>query len=111
MLHLIKLLFNKDVLVFLIQMQYKKWKKQFITKGGWKKPKSIIIILLCKSNQILKVLSVMGFVYLLQIERVAAQKIYQRRTCLYYWWRKWSWSTHGYKISRTGMLCNNHRCK
>ena len=46
MLHLIKLLFNKDVLVFLIQMQYKKWKKQFITKGGWKKPKSIIIILL-----------------------------------------------------------------
>ena len=36
MLHLIKLLFNKDVLVFLIQMQYKKWKKQFITKGlGW----------------------------------------------------------------------------
>jgi len=51
MLHLIKLLFNKDVLVFLIQMQYKKWKKQFITKGGWKKPKSIIIILLCKLNQ------------------------------------------------------------
>ena len=54
MLHLIKLLFNKDVLVFLIQMQYKKWKKQFITKGGWKKPKSIIIILLCKSKERIK---------------------------------------------------------
>ena len=48
MLHLIKLLFNKDVLIFLIQMQYKKWKKSYITQGGWRRPKNLMILLLCK---------------------------------------------------------------
>ncbi len=48
MLQMLRLLMNKDVLWFLIQMKYKQWKKQFITKGGWKKPKSIIIMLLSK---------------------------------------------------------------
>lgn len=106
---MIKLLFNKDVLVFLIKMQYKKWKKQFITKGGWKKPKSIIILLLCKSIANKTKYSDMGVVYFLQDERMAAQEITQRRACIYHWWRKWTGPTHGNQVSRVGMLCHYHR--
>jgi hypothetical protein len=39
---------NKDVMIFLIQMMFKRWKKNYITKGGWKKPKNLIILFLCK---------------------------------------------------------------
>ena len=45
---MIKLLGNKDVMVFLIQMLFKKWKKQFITKGGWKTPKSLFRMFISK---------------------------------------------------------------
>jgi hypothetical protein len=48
-LDMIKLLGNKDVMIFLIQMAYKKWKKDFITKGGWKKPINLFRMLISKS--------------------------------------------------------------
>jgi hypothetical protein len=47
-LPMLKLLLNKDVMLFLIQMQYKKWKKNYITKGGWRKPKNLFLLLIRK---------------------------------------------------------------
>ena len=47
---MIKLLGNKDVMVFLIQMLFKRWKKQFITKGGWKTPKSLFRMAISKQK-------------------------------------------------------------
>ena len=31
-------------------MQYKKWKKSYITQGGWRRPKNLFILLLCKNE-------------------------------------------------------------
>ena len=40
---MLKLLGNKDVLIFMIEMMFRKWKKDYITKGGWMKPKNLLI--------------------------------------------------------------------
>lgn len=42
---MLPLLFNKDVMTFLIKMKYRQYKKDFITKGGWRTKKSILIYL------------------------------------------------------------------
>ena len=42
-LAMLKLLGNKDVLIFMIEMMFRKWKKDYITKGGWMKPKNLLI--------------------------------------------------------------------
>ena len=47
---MLKLLLNKDVMLFLIQMMFKKWKKDYITKGGWKRPRNLLIKALRKSS-------------------------------------------------------------
>ena len=66
MLHLLPLLLNKDVMFFLIQMQYKKLKKDFITKGGWRTPKSIFWMLLSNKTS-----------FMINYSRICCIQLYQ----------------------------------
>lgn len=93
---MIKLLGNKDVMIFLIQMLFKKWKKDFITKGGWKKPKSLFWMAMSKYRFSNNLDSPVGPLRILQEQGMAAKEISQGRACFHNWGRKWTRSLHGH---------------